>query len=92
MIQNFASTGLMKNNISVSKMTDLMNMMIQNQKMRFHTNKFFINKLIILLITVFAMNGCKTKTSQENTTENQAIKLVTSPVFNADSAYQFVKK
>ena len=92
MIQNFASTGLMKNNISVSKMTDLMNMMIQNQKMRFHRNRFFINKLIILLITVLAMNGCKTKTSQENTTENQAIKLVTSPAFNADSAYQFVKK
>jgi len=43
------------------------------------------------LIGALCLYGCKSKTSSEQTTE-QLEKLVASPEFNADSAYQFVKK
>lgn len=43
------------------------------------------------VIGVSLLYGCKSKTTSEQTTE-QVAKLVASPVFNPDSAFQFVKK
>jgi glutaminyl-peptide cyclotransferase len=47
---------------------------------------FFLGGLILSLVT-----GCNSKTSSEQTTE-QAVHLVKTPLFNADSAYAFVQK
>ena len=44
-----------------------------------------------LFTSIIFFYGCKSKTSSEQTTE-QLEKLVASPAFNADSAFQFVKK
>lgn len=60
--------------------------------MQIHFKKFFVHKLFLVLIAITAMDSCKTKTDQETTNINEAIKLVNSPAFNADSAFQFVKK
>jgi len=60
--------------------------------MQFHFRIPFIKNLVLLLVVILATQSCKTKTSDENTAAAEAIKLVASPAFNADSAYQFVKK
>ena len=60
--------------------------------MKFHFKRFFAHKLFLVFIAVTAMDSCKTKTDQETTNTNKSIKLVNSPAFNADSAFQFVKK
>lgn len=60
--------------------------------MRFYLNRLVINKLSIIVILSLTIIGCKTKTSDENTSVAEAVKLVNSPAFNPDSAYQFVKK
>jgi glutaminyl-peptide cyclotransferase len=45
----------------------------------------------LFLTGMLFLNSCKTKTSSEQSGE-QLAKLVASPEFNADSAFQFVKK
>lgn len=60
--------------------------------MQFHFRITFVKNLVLLLVVIMATQSCKTKTSDEKTAAPEAIKLVASPAFNADSAYQFVKK
>ena len=52
---------------------------------------FFAKQLFVVIAVCCALQGCKTKTSSEETTEQQ-VKLVASPVFNPDSAYAFVQR
>ncbi|WP_221394864.1 M28 family peptidase [Dyadobacter sp. NIV53] len=60
--------------------------------MQFHFKRSFAQKLFLVFIAVTALDSCKTKTDQETTNADAAIKLVNSPAFNADSAFLFVKK
>ncbi|CAG5009913.1 hypothetical protein DYBT9275_04596 [Dyadobacter sp. CECT 9275] len=46
----------------------------------------------ILFLSLLAIQGCNNSTSSEQTSEQQAPKLVPAPAFNADSAYHFVKQ
>jgi glutaminyl-peptide cyclotransferase len=48
-------------------------------------------QFLILVSLVVTFTQCNTQTSSQETTQ-ESIKLVASPVFNADSAYAFVKK
>lgn len=57
----------------------------------FYLNKLIVKNLIASVLFIGLIIGCKTKTDSDQTAE-QAPKLVSSPVFNADSAYAFVKK
>ncbi len=59
--------------------------------MSFIYSRLFIKKLFVVLIVWLAIDGCNTKTSTDETSE-QETKLVASPVFNPDSAYAFVRK
>lgn len=54
-------------------------------------NRLVIKKLILVILVFWALEGCKTKTSSEQNSE-QETKLVQSPAFNADSAFAFVQK
>ena len=54
-------------------------------------NRLIIKKLILVLFVFGLLESCKTKTSSEQTSE-QETKLVESPAFNADSAFAFVQK
>lgn len=56
-----------------------------------HSNLLPLKSFSLLLIALLSLYGCKTKTSSEQTTE-KALTLVSSPAFNADSAYQFIQK
>ena len=60
--------------------------------MQFHFRITFVKNLVLFLVVIMATHSCKTKTSDEKTAAPETIKLVASPAFNADSAYQFVKK
>jgi len=60
--------------------------------MQFLFNRLTVGKLSFLIWVLLALNSCKTKTSEEKTADDSSIKLVKSPSFNADSAYQFVQK
>jgi glutaminyl-peptide cyclotransferase len=60
--------------------------------MLFPFNRLAINNLILVLIVLSVVYGCKTKTNSEQTTEAAPIALVKSPAFNPDSAYAFVQK
>ncbi len=55
------------------------------------SNLLHLNRFFVVLLAFVILYGCKTKTSTEQTTE-QAIPLVNSPAFNADSAYYFIQK
>ena len=61
-------------------------------KMMSVRRRLFVSALVCCSLTgMLFLDSCKSKTSSEQTTE-QLQKLVTSPEFNGDSAFQFVKK
>lgn len=64
---------------------------MKRRSMSFIYNRLFIKKIILVLAVWLVIQGCKTKTSSEAASE-QTPKLVSAPVFNADSAYQFVQR
>lgn len=72
-------------------MRDLVIVVIFNQVMLSLSKLFSLRNLAFVALSTFIFSNCKTKTSSEQTTEQQ-VKLVTAPVFNADSAYHFVQK
>ncbi|NIJ56017.1 hypothetical protein FHS68_005212 [Dyadobacter arcticus] len=49
-------------------------------------------KFLPILFFSFLIYGCNSKDSSEQTSEQNATKLVNSPEFSSDSAYQFVQK
>lgn len=60
--------------------------------MLFNFNRYINQKWLFFIILSLVINGCRTKTNDEGTSSAEGVKLVNSPAFNADSAYEFVKK
>jgi glutaminyl-peptide cyclotransferase len=58
--------------------------------MLFLNSRVFTKSIFIMFCTFLALEGCKTKTSNDQAKEQEP-KLVAAPDFNADSAYAFVK-